>query len=329
MKTGQEKYSVGDYNIVYPAGHGGNFLCELLTLGSDTVPFNSELRKEQNSSTLQRLTAYASRYTQSGTWIDNEARQHIDNLHATYTLVNFLPGHISNIKLTSGKRIITADASGTKDGIEWTLKSKKVLFSQDPNRFGIHLDDYSNYQILKNSTLPYMHVDMTRFLSAEFDEEYYTEICIKLRIKACTAEAKQLHTAWHTIRVDDILNTNIADIINFEQIWHGNYLRFKEIDCTASSVTRLEHIKNWFFSKYSTVKGADWPQHDTADIYKFIDRLPANVISELQDFKILPLPTNTTDYTHLCTAHGYPMDAYYRYTLVVLNLLFIKQFNNQ
>ena len=204
---------INKYAIIYPPCHGGNFLGELLTLGEDCYSCDANLLE---STLSDRLAACVTRYTNPGSWIDNEGK--ISNFRLKHcqdlSKVDVIQAHIYGIELTTDFNIIVADAFGNAAGVRWSDASRYNLFTS----YGMHHDEDKNYNILKNSKLPMLCVDMTQFLNHAFPVTYYEFLCQQLGIVPVTASAIQLHSVWYQHRVKN--NQECLDITDLmRQKW--------------------------------------------------------------------------------------------------------------
>jgi len=308
------------YAIIYPPCHGGNFLSELLTLGEDLYSCYANLIE---STTADRLAVCTTRYMYSGDWISNEINFRYKHVSESEK-IDLIPGHVYTNKLSDNLRIITADAFGNDAGIRWSKASRHNLFSFS-DCYGMHHDEDKHYDILKNSKLPMLHVDMTEFLNPVFPIAYYKKLCYKLGIKPVTESASQLHNAWFEKRVK-LYQNSPKMLDNFQQLWSVRRQQQLQNKYVLQYNMAVKNVAKNLKETYHKVKGTDWPAYDTSE--NFFDQLPFWVKQECEDFGIdwkkLSIP-GIYDYTQLAVKHGYPVDPYYQYTHIVHNLLFINQ----
>jgi len=311
------------YAIIYPPCHGGNFLGELLTLGEDLYSCYANLLE---STTADRLAACTTRYMHSGDWIGNEINFRYKHVSESEK-IDLIQGHVSN-KLLDNLRIITADAFGSNAGILWANAGKYYLFQErNGYRKGIHHDEDQHYNILKNSKLPILSIDMTEFLNPVFPIAYYKKLCYKLGISPVTESASQLHAVWVEKRVIPHhyqCYPTISDTMRLE--WSTERQKVLLDRHILAYNTAVENKVKTLKETYHNIKGPDWPEYSTSD--NFFDQLPLWVKKECEEFGIdwkkLSIP-EIYDYTQLAVKHGYPVDPYYQYTHIVPNLLFINQ----
>jgi hypothetical protein len=189
----------------------------------------------------------------------------------------------------------------------------------------MHHDEDKHYDILKNSKLPMLYVDMTEFLNPVFPTMYYKKLCHQLGIKPVTESASQLHNAWFEKRVK--LYQNFPKMLdNSQQLWSARRQQQLQDRYVLQYNAAVGYTARNLKETYHRVNGPDWPAYDTSD--NFFDQLPSWVKQECEDFGIdwkkLSIP-EIHDYTQLAVKHGYPVDPYYQYTHIVPNLLFINQ----
>ena len=308
------------YAIIYPTCHGGNFLGELLTLGEDCYSSNANLLEK--TTLTDKLAAAVSRYTTNlGNWISLEDFR--INFKTESEKIDIIQRHLYLLKLAElvdKAKIIVADAFGNDAGIRWANAGRYKLFN---DTCGMHHDHDKHYDILKNSKLPMLHVDMTEFLNPVFPTTYYKILCQQLGIIPEADSAIQLHSVWYQRRVKNNLEwTGMTDCQSWstfqQQEFQDKYiLRYN--DAVKNTAKNLEET-------YHRVNGPDWPAYDTSD--DFFDQLPLWVKQECEDFGIdwaeLSM-IRINNYTELAIKHGYPVDPYYQYTQIVPNLLFINQ----
>ena len=309
------------YIIVYPPGHGGNFLGELLTLGEDCYSCDANMLENTQA---DRLAAYVARYTEPGDWIDNEAlRRSFRKKHIEKSAkIDVIQAHLYRVELTKDVGIIVADAFGSHAGVAWADASRYHLFLP---KYGVHHDEDKNYNILKNSKLPMLCVDMTRFLDPMFPESYYEFLCQQLGIQPVTLSAIQLHGVWYEQRVKKLQPCPmITDWLR--QAWsicqqqdiHNEHL----LQC-QNNITNRKQVQA---EVYQQVRGPDWPDYATSE--DFFDHLPDWVKQECVDFGIVWNDlgvVETHDHTQLAITHGYPVDPYYQHSYILPNLLLIEQ----
>lgn len=306
------------YAIIYPPCHGGNFLGELLTLGEDLYSCYANLIE---STTADRLAACTTRYMYSGDWIGNEINFRYKHVSESEK-IDLIQGHVYTNKLSDNFRIITADAFGSSDGVVWVDTYKYHLYN---THWGIHHDEDQHYNILKNSKLPILSIDMTEFLNPVFPIAYYKKLCYKLGISPVTESASILHKVWFEKRVKLRQDCPvISDSLRLS--WSVQRQKLFQEKYTLQYNAAVESTARNLKETYHRVNGPDWPAYDTSD--DFFDQLPLWVKQECKDFGIdwkkLSIP-EIHDYTQLAVKHGYPVDPYYQYTHIVPNLLFINQ----
>ena len=308
------------YAIVFPACHGGNFLGELLTLGEDLYSCHANLLE---STISNRLAACIARYTAGGDWISNENTFRFK--HASESeKIDLIQGHVYSVKLSNDSKIIMADAFGNDAGIRWSKASRHNLFSFS-DCYGMHHDEDKHYDILKNSKLPMLHVDMTEFLNPVFPTTYYKILCHQLGIKPVTESASQLHNVWFEKRVK-LYQNSPKMLDNFQQLWSVRRQQQLQNKYVLQYNMAVKNVAKNLKETYHRVNGPDWPAYDTSD--NFFDQLPLWVKQECKDFGIdwKKLSIHEIhDYTQLAVKHGYPVNSYYQYTHIVPNLLFINQ----
>lgn len=308
------------YAIVYPACHGGNFLGELLTLGEDLYSCHATLLE---STISNRLAACMARYTVGGDWIGGEGTFRSSHISDSEK-IDLIQGHVYNVKLSNNFKIIIADAFSNNIGVQWTNASRHYLFSFSDS-YGMHHDEDKHYEILKNSKLPILYVDMTEFLNPVFPTMYYKKLCHQLGIKPVTESASQLHNAWFEKRAK--LYQNLPKMLdNSQQLWSARRQQQLQDRYVLQYNTAVKRNTMNIEKIYHKVKGPDWPAYDTSD--NFFDQLPSWVKQECLDFginwgELSVLKIN--NYTELATKHGYSVDPYYQYTHIVPNLLFINR----
>jgi len=311
------------YAIIYPPCHGGNFLGELLTLGEDLYSCHNHLL---SSTTAQRLAACTARYTVGGDWINNENNSTFRSVHAQdSTKTDLIQGHIYNIKLSNDFKIIVADAFSNSVGVDWAQSSRHYLFSFS-DCYGMHHDEDKHYDILKNSALPMLYVDMTAFLNPVFPLEYYETLCNQLGIAPVTNYACRLHAAWIENRVKHYQpKADIADAL--QKLWSTRRQQQLQDRYCDRYRTEIESIAANLEETYRRVKGPDWPEYSASE--NFFKQLPDWIKQECLDFEIdwdeLGTVRINRDHAELAVKYGYPVDPYYQYTHIVPNLLFINQ----
>jgi len=266
------------YVIIYPACHGGRFLGELLTLGEDLYSCYANLLE---STTADRLAACTTRYMYSGGWISNETNfryQHVSDSEK----IDLISRHIYATKLSDNFRIITADAFGNDAGIRWSNASRYKLLVDGHS---MYYDEDQHYIDLKNSKLPFLHVDMTKFLNPVFPIIYYKKLCYQLGINPITKLASQLHSIWFEKRVKSYYQycpiiTDSMRLLGSEQrkqVLQERYIL--QYNMAVKNVAKnLEET-------YHKVKGPDWPAYDPSD--NFFDQLPSWVKQECLNFEIV------------------------------------------
>jgi len=306
------------YAIIYPQCHGGNFLGELLTLGEDLYSCYANLIE---STTADRLTASVSRYMYSGGWIGNENNFRFEH-DSESEKIDLISRHVYSTKLSDNFRIITADAFGNDAGIRWSDASRYKLLV---DCYGMPYDEDRHYNILKNSKLPILSIDITEFLNPVFPTMYYKKLCHQLGIKPVTESASMLHKVWFEKRVKLFQDCPvISDSLRLS--WSVRQQKLFQEKHTLQYNAAVESTARNLKETYHRVKGPDWPAYDTSD--NFFDQLPSWVKQECEDFGIdwkkLSIP-GIHDYTQLAVKHRYPVDPYYQYTHIVPNLLFINK----
>ena len=314
------------YAIIYPACHGGNFLGELLTLGEDCYSCNTNLLE---STTTDRLTAYTARYTAPGDWIANEIgiSDFRNNHRPDSAKVDLIQKHVYDIKLSNHFKIIVADAFGTRAGAQWAEVSRYQLFSMS-DRHGMHHDEDKHYDILKNSNLPMLCVDMTQFLDHTFPVTYYESLCQQLGIIPISDSAIELHRVWHQCRVKNYQDYCSIATETHPLLWSTQRQQILQDRYLLRYNAAVKNNAKMLEETYNNIKGPNWPTYNTSD--NFFDQLPDQIKQELQHRKInwsdLGIP-KINNYTELAVKYGYPVDPYYQYTYIVPNLLFINQSN--
>jgi hypothetical protein len=306
------------YAIIYPACHGGRFLGELLTLGEDCYSCYVNLIE---STTANRLTASVSRYMHSGGWIGNETNFRFKHVSESEK-IDLISRHVYSNKLSDNFRIITADAFGNDAGIRWSNASRYKLLV---DCYGMTHDEDQHYNILKNSKLPILSIDITEFLNPVFPIAYYKKLCYKLGISPVTGSASILHKLWFEKRVKLCQDCPvISDSLRLS--WSVRQQKLFQEKYTLQYNAAVESTARNLKETYHRVSGPDWPAYDTSD--NFFDQLPSWIKQECLDFGIDWNNLGTIkvhNYTKLAIKYGYPVDPYYQYTNIIPNLLFIKQ----